>query len=310
MQPVFSIVLCTYNAEAYLDECIQSLLSQTFSGFELIIVDDGSSDGTLRYLKDIKDQRIRLIELGSNHGLIYARTKGFSEAGGRYIAIMDADDIAHPQRLEEQLKVFQTQDVDVCGSFHISLDNATGKRRARKSPTSDSDIRALLTIYCPICNPSASVKTEIVRKNTYNTEYTHAEDYGLWCDIAANGGKFYNIPKPLLTYRLHSGQVSKLKKETALHSFRKIQARYVEKITGQGIAPVAMPFRTRIRQGIAFMKDINTRIPGMSFRANYELYAEFQFRRNGWLTIATRIERMLAAFYAMMLGCRSSTQAD
>lgn len=306
MQPVFSIVLCTYNAEAYLDQCIQSLLSQTFSDFELIIVDDGSSDGTLRYLKGIKDQRIRLIELGSNHGLIYARTKGFSEAGGRYIAIMDADDIAHPQRLEEQLSVFQTQDVDVCGSFHISLDNATGKRRARKSPISDSDIRALLTIYCPICNPSASVKTEIVRKNAYNTEYTHAEDYGLWCDIAANGGKFYNIPRPLLTYRLHAGQVSKLKKETALNSFRKIQARYVEKIAGQSITPVAMPFRTRIGQGMAFMKDINTRIPGMSFRANYELYAEFQFRRNGWLTIPTRIERMLAAFYAMLLGRRSA----
>lgn len=307
MQPVFSIVLCTYNAEAYLDECIQSLLSQTFSDFELIIVDDGSSDGTLRYLKGIKDQRIRLIELSSNHGLIYARTKGFSEAAGRYIAIMDADDIAHPQRLEEQLKVFQTQDVDVCGSFHISLDNATGKRRARKSPISDSDIRALLTIYCPICNPSASVKTEIVRKNGYSTEYPHAEDYGLWCDIAANGGKFYNIPTPLLTYRLHAGQVSKLKRETALHSFRKIQARYVEKITGQNIMPVAMPFRTRMRQGMAFMREINARIPGMSFQANYELYAEFQFRRNGWLTIPTRIERMLVAFYAMLLG-RSSAQ--
>jgi glycosyltransferase involved in cell wall biosynthesis len=309
MQPVFSIVLCTYNAEAYLDECIQSLLSQTYADFELIIVDDGSSDGTLRYLQGIKDQRIRIIELGSNHGLIYARTKGFSEAAGRYIAIMDADDIAHPQRLEDQLKVFQTQDVDVCGSFHISLDSATGKRRARKSPTSDSDIRALLTIYCPICNPSASIKTEIVRKNGYSTQYPHAEDYGLWCDIAANGGKFYNIPKPLLTYRLHAGQVSKLKKEIALHSFRKIQARYVEKITAQNITPVAMPFRTRIRHGMAFMKDINTRIPGMSFRANYELYAEFQFRRNGWLTIPTRIERMLAAFYAMLLG-RNSAQVD
>lgn len=305
MLPVFSIVLCTYNAKAYLDECIQSLLQQTFADYELIIVDDGSSDGTLPYLRSLKDPRIRLIPLETNHGLIFARNRGFDEARGRYIAIMDADDIAHPQRLEEQLKVLESGEIDVCGSFHISLDSVSGKRRTRRSAASDSDIRALLTIYCPLCNPSTSVRTDVLRKHRYNTAYPHAEDYGLWCDIAADGGRFRNIERPLLTYRLHPGQVSKVKKETASHSFQAIRARYVNSLIPEASVPSAMPLAQRLQHGLGYMKALNMRISGISFQANYQLYAEFQYRRNRWLTIPTRLERVLVAFWATQLGRRS-----
>ena len=193
MPSIFSIVLCTYNAETYLDECVQSLINQTFPDFELIVVDDGSTDDTLIRLEKIQDPRIKLIRLDSNKGLIYARTRGFEAATGKYIAIMDADDIAAPNRLEEQFHVLENKDVDVCGSFHTTLDNITGKKRARSGHSSDSDIRALLTIYSPLCNPSVSLSTKIVRDTHYNTGYPHAEDYGLWCDIAKKGGKFHNI---------------------------------------------------------------------------------------------------------------------
>jgi glycosyltransferase involved in cell wall biosynthesis len=306
MSPVFSIVLCTYNAEAYLDQCLQSLLQQTYADFELIIVDDGSSDGTLPYLRSLADPRIRLITLETNHGLIFARNRGFDESKGRYIAIMDADDIADPQRLEEQLKVLDSGEVDVCGSFHVSLDSVSGKRRTRRSPTSDSDIRALLTIYCPLCNPSTTVRTDVLRKHRYNSAYPHAEDYGLWCDIAADGGKFRNIKRPLLTYRLHPGQVSKLKKQTASHSFQMIRTRYVETLIAQTSVPRSMPLAQRLRDGMDYMRLLNLRISGISFQANYQLYAEFQFRKNGWLTIPTRLERMLVAFWATQLGRRAN----
>lgn len=305
MSPVFSIVLCTYNAEAYLDECIQSLLHQTFADYELIIVDDGSSDSTLPYIRSLADLRIRLIPLETNHGLIFARNRGFDEAKGRYIAIMDADDIAHPQRLEEQLKVLESGEIDVCGSFHISLDSVSGKCRTRRSAASDSDIRALLTIYCPLCNPSTSVRTDVLRKHRYNTAYPHAEDYGLWCDIAADGGKFRNIERPLLTYRLHPGQVSKVKKETASLSFQAIRSRYVKTLTAQTMEPHSMPLTQRLQHGLDYMRVLNLKIPGISFKANYQLYAEFQFRRNGWLTIPTRLERVLLAFWATQLGRRA-----
>lgn len=305
MSPVFSIVLCTYNAEAYLDECMQSLLEQTFADYELIIVDDGSSDGTIPYLRSLTDPRIRLIPLETNRGLIFARNRGFDEAKGRYIAIMDADDIAHPQRLEEQLKVLESGEIDVCGSFHISLDSVSGKRRTRRSATSDSDIRALLTIYCPLCNPSTSVRTDVLRKHRYNTAYPHAEDYGLWCDIAADGGKFRNIERPLLTYRMHPGQVSKVRKETAFHSFQTIQTRYVTTLTEHAAVPRSMPLTQRLQHGLDYLRILNLKIPGISFSANYQLYAEFQFRKNGWLTIPTRLERMLVAFWATQLGRRA-----
>lgn len=302
MSPVFSIVLCTYNAQTYLDECIQSLLQQTYADFELIIVDDGSHDGTLAYLNALTDPRIRIISLETNHGLIFARNKGFDEARGIYIAIMDADDIAHPRRLEEQLKVLQGGEVDVCGSFHTSLDGRTGKRRARRSATSDSDIRALLSIYCPLCNPSTSARADVLRQHRYNTAYPHAEDYGLWCDIATHGGRFLNIAQHLLTYRLHPGQISVVKKETANNSFKTIQAHYVQTLTGQGITPQSMPVAQRWRQATTFMQTINRKIHGISFRTNYELYAEFQYRGNGWLTLSIRLERAVIAWWATLLG--------
>lgn len=302
MPPVFSIVLCTYNAETYLDECIQSLLNQTFPDFELIIVDDGSQDGTLAYLEKLKDPRVRLIPLGSNHGLIHARTRGFEAAQGRYIAVMDADDIAAPNRLEAQFRAMEDQGLDVCGTFHTTLDNTTGKQRARKGHSSDSDIRALLTIYSPLCNPSTSLTTRIVRDTGYNTEYSYAEDYGLWCEIAARGGKFHNIPSQLLTYRVHPGQVSQVKQEAARNSFRKIQSRYILQLIGVDCVPHSVPFSQRLHRAWVFMRQLNARIPGISFSANYQIYAEFQFRRNGWLTLPTRLERASVALWFTLGG--------
>lgn len=307
MPPVFSIVLCTYNAETYLDECIQSLLKQTFPDFELIIVEDGSSDGTLAYLEKLQDPRVRLIVLGSNHGLIQARTRGFEAAKGRYIAVMDADDIAAPTRLEEQFRAMEAGGLDVCGSFHTTLDNATGKRRTRAGHSSDSDIRALLTIYSPLCNPSTSLKASIVRQTGYNREYPHAEDYGLWCDIAAHGGKFHNVPSPLLTYRVHASQVSQVKQAAARQSFCKIQSRYIVQLTGMDYVPHSMPLRQRTQSAWAFMRVLNARIPGISWSANYQIYAEFQFRRNGWLTLPTRLERALIALWFTLRNRQSRT---
>jgi glycosyltransferase involved in cell wall biosynthesis len=302
MPPIFSIVLCTYNAETYLHECIQSLLNQSLQDFELIIVDDGSSDGTLTYLESVRDHRLKLVRLGKNHGLIYARTKGFEAASGRYIALMDADDIAAPQRLEAQLLAMEQKGLDVCGSFHTTLDSSTGKRRPRKGHSSDSDIRALLTIYSPLCNPSTSLRASIVRTKGYNTEYLHAEDYGLWCDIAAKGGKFHNIPEQLLTYRLHPSQISKVKQETARKSFSKIQVRYVTQLTGLNYIPHSMVFSQRMYLAAKFMRVLNRQLKGISFSANYQIYAEFQFRRNGWLTLPTRMERAAAAAWFTLQG--------
>jgi len=297
MPPIFSIVLCTYNAETYLDECIQSLLCQTFSDFELIVVDDGSSDGTLRYLTEISDTRVRLIVLENNHGLIYARTLGLQAAQGRYIAMMDADDIAAPDRLEAQLHAMERHGLDVCGTFHVSLDVATGRRRVRKAHSSDSDIKALLTIYSPLCNPSTCIRASVAREFVYKNEYVHAEDYGLWCDIAIGGGKFHNISSPLLTYRLHSGQVSRIKRDAARKSFQAIQSHYVHRLTGLSFVPSSIPFGRRMSEAVGFMRRLNERLPGISYMANYQIYAEFQFRRNGWLTLPTRLERTVIALW-------------
>ncbi len=302
MSPLFSVVLCTYNAEAHLHECIQSLLNQTFTDFEIIIVDDGSTDRTTLYLDAIHDPRIRLYKLGSNYGIIYARTKGFSLAKGRYIAIMDADDVAHPERLQLQYDYLENNNIDICGSWHQSLYNDTGKVRSRGGPITNSDIKALLAIYCPISNPSVSGKSEIIKFYRYDPNNEYAEDYGMWCDIAASGGNFYNIPRHLVTYRIHPSQISQQKKKDAQKAFELIRASYISKLLGMALIPKSMPYHMRLKEGLKFMKILNEKITQISFSANYQLYAEFQYRANGLLTPVIRLERLVVALWATLHG--------
>lgn len=307
MIPKFSITLCTFNSIEYIEACIDSLLSQTMKDFELIIVDDGSTDGTVEYLKRLSDTRIRLIILEKNHGLIYARTQGFAAARADYIALMDADDMAHPQRLEEQLRVLDAGQVDVCATRYQTLETASGRLRKRRAYVRDSDIRALLTIYCPICNPSVSFKRKLLGVTGYQDEFRHAEDYAFWTALAAAGSVFYIVPMGLLTYRIHPQQISRIKSEAARASFLKAQQGYLRALLGSDHAPEATPFGQRMRSGLRFMLDLNRKLPGVSLAANYEIYAEFQFRRNGWRTPFLRLERLAMALLATLAGKRSAS---
>ena len=97
-----SVIMTVYNGEKFLREAIDSLLKQTFQEFELIIIDDGSTDSTLQIINSYHDPRIRLVENGENRGQSYSRNLGIQKSNGEYVAIMDADDIALPKRLEIQ----------------------------------------------------------------------------------------------------------------------------------------------------------------------------------------------------------------
>lgn len=290
----------------YIEPCIESLLNQTMADFELIVVDDGSSDGTVKYLQGLSDPRIKLLVLDKNQGLIYARKQAFAAASGQYIALMDSDDIAHPERFEQQLQVLERGDVDICATRYQTLETATQKLRKRSSYLRSADLRALLTIYCPICNPTASFKKEVLDKANYEEAYRHAEDYALWAALSAANCAFAITPEHLLTYRIHPQQISRLKSEQARASFLQVQGRYVAALLDGAAPPQSMGFRERMQTGLGFMRALNQRLPGISVGANYEIYAEFQFRRNGWLTPLLRLERLLAALVYSALGQKAA----
>jgi glycosyltransferase involved in cell wall biosynthesis len=243
-----------------------------------------------------------LLILKKNHGLIYARTQAFQAVRGTYIALMDSDDVAHPERLAQQLEVLKCGTVDICATRYKTLETAGQRLRKRKSYVHNPDLRALMTIYCPICNPTASFKREMLHVTGYTEDFRHAEDYAFWTALSAANCVFYIVPSYLLTYRIHSQQVSRVKSEQARDSFLKAQQLYVTALLGKRLAPQSMPIAQRLRSGLQFMLALNRRLPLISVSANYEIYAEFQYRRNGWRTPFLRLERLLVALLSSAAG--------
>jgi glycosyltransferase involved in cell wall biosynthesis len=301
--PLVSVSMPVFNSESFIAEAIQSILSQTYTNFELIIVDDGSSDRTREILDRFTDPRIIKIYSDQNRGLITTRNLIAEMAKGKYLALLDADDRAMPERLQLQVEFLESNAADICGADHWTLNQANGEIRRSKQRYSDSDIRALLTVCSPLCNPAIMGRLEIFKRFPYKDSYRHAEDYCLWVEIALAGYRFANLQNKLIVYRLHSAQTSVNYFQFARNVFCHAQARYLEAIgIPQASFPKALPFLQRLPLGIDFMRRINKYIPNISIAANYELYARFQFRGNGILTPFTRLERLFIATYFSFVG--------
>ena len=206
-QPTVSVVLPVYNAGGYLEEAVMSVLYQTFTSFELLILDDGSTDGCTDFLKGVEDERIRLIR--RKHNYIATLNYGLRASRGKYIARMDADDAMFPNRLEEQVAVMEADgSIDTCSSYMKRMggeDIYNSGVQGTICPFSN-----LLLLGNFISHPTVMVRTEYIREHglKYRPKYIYAEDYKLWAEIAMLGGTLYIIPKPLLEYRVSQSQVS------------------------------------------------------------------------------------------------------
>ncbi len=205
--PVISVLLPVHNGEKYLSSAVDSILAQSFADFELLIIDDGSTDNSLAILRDYekKDARIRL-KSRENKGLVASLNEMIGDARGVWIARMDADDIAFPQRFARQLEWLQKTGADVCGS-RAELFGAAGSRILRY-PQSDEAIKAALLFDTPFAHPSVMIKTERAKALGYDGAWNKAEDYDLWERAARVGWRMTNVPEVLVRYRRHGGQIS------------------------------------------------------------------------------------------------------
>lgn len=223
--PVISVVLPVYNGEKHLAEAIDSILAQTFADFELIIIDDGSTDGSLRILQEYqkRDARIRLISR-ENRNLAATLNESVEIARGKWVARMDQDDIALPQRFERQLKWLEKTGADITGSwvkFFGSWD-----RRVCKSYQSDQAIKMDLLFKSPFVHPSVMMRTDLVKQLRYDKTCEKAEDYDLWVRAAQAGGKMGNVPEVLLLYRKHASQISTKSSSKQQNRSEEIQKKY------------------------------------------------------------------------------------
>src|SRR5438876_5880154 len=153
--PEITVLLCVFNGADHLNEAIDSVLRQSFKDFELLIIDDGSTDGTPDIVKNVRDQRVRSIRHNTNRGLISRLNEGLDEAAGRYIARMDADDLCHRERLDRQFQFLEShREVGVLGTAVRIIDSKGRGRIVYQYPEDHEVIDWVLPFVCPLAHPS------------------------------------------------------------------------------------------------------------------------------------------------------------
>lgn len=213
--PVVSVVLVACNVDHFLAEAIESILGQTFSEFEFIIVDFGSTDQSkmIASAYAAKDSRIRLHEIRTC-GLAEARNAGCALARGQYIAIMDADDVSAPDRLIRQVAFMETHpDIGILGGAAEWIDTAGKSLHFDYPPTDGSEIESHLLTRCPFWHSSVLLRKEaFVLAGGYRAVFAQAEDYDLWLRISEHY-PCANLKEVLLKYRIHPYQLTLRKQE-------------------------------------------------------------------------------------------------
>ena len=207
--PLISVVLPVFNGERYLQAAIVSILKQAFADFELIIIDDGSTDSTPAIIHSIPDPRIRYIRQ-ENAGIGAALRHGCSLARGRYIARMDADDIAEPERLGLQVAFLEKNPDCVLTSCAVTYIDADDKPIARSFPyVGDNILRQRLLRGNPVCHPGVMMRRVVYEKTQGYRSLEPFEDHILWLELMQSGS-FHNDTCPLLRYRFLPGSLSRM----------------------------------------------------------------------------------------------------
>jgi glycosyltransferase involved in cell wall biosynthesis len=215
--------MTVYNGEKFLREAVDSILNQTFEEFELIIIDDGSTDSTLQIINSYHDPRIRLIENSQNRGQSYSRNLGIKESNGEYIAIMDADDIAYNERIQKQLDYLINNDAVICFTWAELIDSEGTVTGVKKTTENLNLLRAKLLFECPLIHPTAFWRKSTFIQNDlwYDDQFTYAQDYELW-SRAIRHVKFAVLGESLLKFRFRNDASISFAKVDKQEEFRKL----------------------------------------------------------------------------------------
>jgi glycosyltransferase involved in cell wall biosynthesis len=212
-QPLVSVIMPVYNAERFVGDALKSILNQTYTKFESIIIDDGSKDESLAIIKKYADPRIRLIALAQNQGIVHALNTGLKAAQGKYIARMDADDVSMPSRLAMQVAFMEKHpEVGLLGTQHMAIQG-----RARLFPTNHHVLVWYMLNACPFVHPSVMLRVDVLKQHQlqYDKAFEFAEDLELWtrmCRVT----QVANLPQSLIKYRYHFATHQRNKETAAL----------------------------------------------------------------------------------------------
>lgn len=203
--PIISVIMPVYNCASYIEDAVNSILNQTFSDFELIIIDDASIDYTTDILKKFTDPRIKFVFKEKNQGVSSAANDGFRLAKGKYIARMDGDDISVKERFEKQVAILENNPkIFICGGF-VQYLGGTNNIVVHKE--THQEIITELLLSCSICMGVSMFRRKELAGYFYDENKKSGEDYDFWTKVAWCG-EMYNIQEVLLLYRVHSNQAS------------------------------------------------------------------------------------------------------
>lgn len=199
--PVVSIVMPAYNCSAYIEEAILSVIGQTFTDWELLVIDDCSTDDTFAIAQQLAqtDTRIKANRNGINVGVAVTRNEGITLCAGRYIAFMDSDDTWYPEKLEKQLQLMEAQKAQLCYSSYAIVDTQGQKVKADYLVPEQIDYEGLLRENVVQCS-AMLISAQVVKQYRFNPEFYH-EDYVLWLQMLKDGHKAVGSRQVLLTWR-------------------------------------------------------------------------------------------------------------
>lgn len=230
--PTVSVIMPVFNAEKTLVESIESILHQSFSDFEFIIINDCSTDKSLSIIENFQrqDRRIRLINLKQNVGIVGALNSGLAAATGTYIARIDADDIAHARRFEIQLRYIQEKQLDIIGSTALFFNQTTEfVYRLNLKYLTNEEIKIVSLFSCPFIHSSVMINRSFLVNHHLKYELYHfnyAEDYDLWVRMIMVGAKSMNILCPLVKYRMSTSSLSAKNRDEQTYARIEIMKKY------------------------------------------------------------------------------------
>jgi glycosyltransferase involved in cell wall biosynthesis len=223
-----SIVMPVYNGEEFLSSAIESILKQKFTAYELIIINDGSTDQSEAIILSFSDKRILYINHGKNKGLVAALNTGFSAASGKYIARMDQDDICLPNRIASQFEFMEQHENVVLLGTQLQV---VGEENISHMYSKSDELKTSLLIGTSFAHPTVMIrKSTIVQNNLkYDEAYLHAEDYGFWSQICQYGD-IQNLNEVGILYRKHPKQYTRVYSEQMRQTTKRIRKDYATRL--------------------------------------------------------------------------------
>ena len=265
MKPDISVIMSVYNGETYLEEAIESIRNQTFENWELIVINDCSTDSTAQILERIslEDERIKVHTNEVNLKLPASLNKAISFSTGKYIARMDSDDIALSDRLEKQYKFMEeNSDVALSSCRFMTVRNGVYASGGAGGRCDYETIKAMLLVTNPILHPGVIAKSEVMKKFCYDTTLTCSEDLELWTRLAMANQKIQLQQECLLIYRLHDKQITSTTLERQHTEVLGIEKKYYHTLFGE-------------------MPEENFYISGIYFKENADIHKFSEYKK--WL---------------------------